>query len=340
MVFIFCEAVGSGILSAQSSLPLWPGCLVEMGNGRSTARGENRAEGGEGRLGDQAVAGQVAVDRGSGPVVTDPPPPPPYVRGGYNGFTDGRQDELLRAVDGLPDPKDDVESFVAGLKALIALYEPSAWEIAVIMKRRLGLGWLDLGAGFNERLVYTEWAYTSQNEDMFKRLRERWAKRGWEEVRNCIQGADESFDDFFHRLELCVRVHSGLTDRWAYLTTLRLTLMYHVRPSLAARVKSTCIEWRDVEIEQLLFHYSQAERWLEAVRSPEPKDNMASGSGRAQRKAPRQITYNNGPRLCHFCQQPGHFLRDSEAMKRASEQEVGNQREDSQRQRGSSRRQN
>ncbi|KAJ7998205.1 hypothetical protein DPEC_G00220180 [Dallia pectoralis] len=210
-----------------------------------------------------------------------------------------RQDELKDIAKELPDPIKDSVEFRDQMEKLVRLYRLSGAEIAYITHAKMRLRWADIREGFNEELLWSEeGAYQTQLKVLLEKITTAYPTlTDWPAIYKCVQGPEESVDDFRDRLERCFKKFSGISqteNSENYHSQLKAALVLGLNSALSRAVKLSCVGWESASLQTVMDHCKHVERQQQKVDTEkQEKETLYEKKGNSRLQA-AQLMYYEG----------------------------------------------
>ncbi|XP_013888979.1 uncharacterized protein LOC106536312 [Austrofundulus limnaeus] len=254
------------------------------------------------------------------------------------------QEDVKKACEGIPPPKEDVEQCIQGVNNLRASYHLNGVELQQVWMCIMGATWHlvrgDYDPNNNNQNPPAPLAPGSAELDqraraLNDRVRQRYRQRAdYTEIGRCRQKDDEPFDDYRVRMTKVFRAHSGLVDNGdengPYQQQLKNALHAGSTSQKHHWVSKHYIGLPNGTLSDYLTHAVHAERvtkikkntkatekatfWVEedenAVYWQNPQAR-GRGRGRSRGRGRGGLSRSMGnPRACWSCGKEGHMARD------------------------------
>ncbi|XP_034093425.1 uncharacterized protein LOC117560601 [Gymnodraco acuticeps] len=218
----------------------------------------------------------------------------------YRPWTISEMKEISK--DHLPNVELGGAKFSTALEMFCRQFSPTMPEIKKLLTLKMGpthVSHFTQLLGGQQRMAETEWehndnaAYRDALTTLQAAITEKFpAKVDMSRIYACKQNADETVNDYFHRLEQVFVENSGLIKQEGGLapalgvweTHLSNAFLNGLSPAISASVRSSCIGVMDgARLEEIRRHAVHAEKHLSEERASEEKK-------RRDRKEKAQLT--------------------------------------------------
>lgn len=238
-----------------------------------------------------------------------------------------RPDELKDITEDMPDPTQHAVKFCEALQRLVAMYRPSAAELAHICRSKMGLRWADIQGDFDENMLANTAGFQAAVTALCDRIKTQWPRKtDWARVHACKQEQGEDFETYRKRLEEVFKAHSGLDPRPGvpapddpYRQLLKQAMVAGLLPEIGKLVKQGCVAWEVADPMVVIEHCKHAERQLQTEK--DAKDSMKERRGEQLQMAQlAQLEGRGGEQgshqsrvdrdQCFRCGRTGHLARE------------------------------
>lgn len=258
-------------------------------------------------------------------------------------FRTWTQDDVKKAVEGIPHPRDDWTAFETAMGDLRRSYHLNGTETQQAWMTMLGPDWHYVRGDWNPKdannadLAHNAQELDQRTDGLMRRAREKYRRRAnYTEIRRVQQKEDEPFEQYRVRMEKVFKTHSGLEDDGAaegpYRQQLKNALHAGSYEPIKQWLQRHYINLQGGTLEEYATHAVHAEKVIKAKKSAknrvaqtffgeeeevywqgrgrrEPRGRGQRGRGgfrgRGQSGGPQ-----TNPRGCWSCGQDGHLARD------------------------------
>ncbi|CAN9514545.1 unnamed protein product [Ophioblennius macclurei] len=265
------------------------------------------------------------------------------------------QEDVKKAVEGIPRPKEDPIESVNQMECLRRMYHLNGAEVQQIWMCLMGPDWFHVKGDFNPAdNDGTPVKADSENLNrmvnaMTDRVKNKYRKRAnYTEIGRCKQNDGESFDDYRVRMVKMFKAHSGLEesdlDESAYVQQLKNALHAGSRPEIKGWVEKHYIGMSGGTLAEYVNYALHAEKVVKTKKDKAKtplfyhgseeeevyyQNASARGGGRGRDRSRDQgrgrgrgrgrvfgPRSEEGPRVCWSCGKPGHFARECRSKPR------------------------
>ena len=189
------------------------------------------------------------------------------------------QEDVKKAVEGIPSPKEDVEECILQMENLRRSYHLNGVEVQQVWMCQLGPEWHHVKGDFIPTTgVDPPVPYPPDSDDLttaverlIARIRIRYHRRAnYTEIGRCKQRSDEPFDEYRVRMEKIFRAHSGLpyadNEDGPFKQQLKNALHAGSLPEIKGWVDRHHIEMSGGTLQNYINHALHAEKVKKAKR--------------------------------------------------------------------------
>ncbi|XP_047246818.1 uncharacterized protein LOC124883664 [Girardinichthys multiradiatus] len=248
----------------------------------------------------------MTLDEG-GDVQTFPLIELPNPRAGAEGQSDTirvyrtwTQDDVKKAVEGIPHPREDVDESVRQMEDLRKAYHLNGIEVQQAWMCKLGPDWYHVKGGYNPStavgvpLAADSAELTTQLVPLLERIKGKYKKRAnYTEIGRCKQKPDEPFDEYRVRMAKVFKVHSGLEpsedENGAYQQQLKNALHSGSTPDIHGWVNRHYIGMSGGSLADYINHALHAEKVIKSKKGKKDtvRDVLSTVTGQGKRQRPR-----------------------------------------------------
>ncbi|XP_072557235.1 uncharacterized protein [Paramormyrops kingsleyae] len=155
--------------------------------------------------------------------------------------------EIKDVAEALPNPrKSGGIQFYAAVKDMDGVYQPSAWELSQVLKKKLGPAWAALGVSWDtgiQRLDNARWA--QQMNSLENALKSRFPTTvDWSRLHAARQGDKEDVYDWELRLQSLMEQYSGAgVEQQGQM--MAAFYVEGLQPEIRELLKQVCPDWRE-----------------------------------------------------------------------------------------------
>ncbi|XP_024117818.1 uncharacterized protein LOC112139304 [Oryzias melastigma] len=261
------------------------------------------------------------------------------------------KDDIKKAVEGIPDPKEDIEGFLEGMEGLRRSYHLNGPEVQQVWMVKIPTEWFHIRGNWdpnqnNVPLAHNSGELARRVQGLAERARQRFMTRAnYTEIGRAKQREEELFEDYRLRLEKVFRAHSGLQDdgqeQGVYRQQLKNAMHTNSKDGIRAWAQKHLINLGTSTLEEYVNHALHAEKVLKQKKGRKTKDAFYEdeydsevffqgrgrgrgnfrgghrGRGRGGQNRGRGRLNHYGSRGCWACGQAGHVARDCPENKTA-----------------------
>lgn len=253
------------------------------------------------------------------------------------------QDDVKKAVEGIPHPREDWTAFETAIGDLRRSYHLNGTETQQVWMTMLGPDWHYVRGDWNPKDGNNVLAHNSDLLDqrvnaLMQRARQRYRRRAnYTEIGRTQQKEDEPFEQYKIRMEMVFKTHSGLEEDGAddgpYRQQLKNALHAGSHEPIKQWLQRHYINLQAGTLEEYVTHALHAEKVIKAKKGAKAKSTHAEtffgeeevywqgkgrggfrGRGQRGRGGFRGRGQSRGPQInprgCWSCGQEGHLARD------------------------------
>ncbi|MEQ2297883.1 hypothetical protein AMECASPLE_039255 [Ameca splendens] len=248
------------------------------------------------------------------------------------------QEDIKKAVEGIPHPREDVEECLNQMEDLRLSYHLNGIEVQQVWMCKLGPDWFHVKGGYSPSApdgprVADSQDLKDQVTPLLERIKTRYKRRAnYTEIGRCKQNSDEPFDEYRVRMEKVFKAHSGLEPgadaNGPYQQQLKNALHSGSLPEIHGWVNRNYIGMNGGSLADYINHALHAEKVIKSKKNKKEsvffqteeentvyyQQSRGRGRGRDRGRGRRRGNFGTqNPRACWSCGKEGHLARDCQS---------------------------
>lgn len=259
-------------------------------------------------------------------------------------FRTWTQDDIKKALEGIPDPQTDVEGCISGLEELVNSYYLNGREMQRVLMLLMGHKWARVRDAFvpmsgnNSRPSEEVIAELQKNNGINAKFREMFKKTtDWGKIQQCKQGESETFDNYERRMTSVFTDNSGLVDdgeqNGNFKQALKSAILAGLREPEKRWVTKSLVSMSTTPFDTFCDYVKHAEKLQREKKKGKATQVLVSDTGaetfvfepkkgykgrssqekkKGNRKTEDQKEIDRKEGRCFICHEKGHLASDCE----------------------------